>query len=410
MALAIGLIYLVRYVNPDGFPVFSASAWVLETTCVAAAAAVLCALSLALWKHVRFWSFWSANAFWNALFALVLAVKLTGAAYLALFPAIAALIAMIVRLSIVRCARMLPELATLAYLLVSSALLQPILIFLYAALGRSSLPLLMLLPVFGAAPIVGLLLSAGRRIPRLTTGIAVTIMLLGSAAAAMMPVYSVASPQSLNFHYIEESADGSAAPGARWLISQVSHRLAPPLKQRLPFIRVHGDTFNPLLALGRSEFTAEAPLLDLASPSLVVTATAAVPVAANEPARMRYQVHVMPNAAVSELRIAFAPQAQVRSVTAMPAGSPAFRVKPLLDDWGKNWGTMSLVNPPLGGLDLSFESSDVPYDIEMVNVSYGLPSAGAQLLRLRPPEATAIHGGDDTQVATTVHIPKLPRP
>jgi hypothetical protein len=410
VALAIGLIYLVRYVNVDGFPVFSASAWVLEATCVAAAATVLCALSLALWKSVRFWSFWSANALWNALFALVLAVKLTGAAYLALFPAIAALIAMIVRLSIVRGVRLLPELATLGYLLVSFALLQPILIFLYAGLGRPSLPLLMLLPVFGAAPIVGLLLSTGRRIPRLATGIAVTIMLLGSAVAAMMPVYSVASPQPVNLHYIEESADGSVAPRAHWLVSQSSQRLAPQLQQRLPFDRVHGDTFNPLLALGRSEFTAEAPLLDLPSPTLVITSALALPITANEPARVRYQVHLVPNATVSELRIAFAPQAQVKSVTAAPAGSPAFRVTPLPDDWGKNWRIMSVVNPPADGLDLSFEAADLPYDIELVDVSYGLPSIGAQLLRARPSDATAIHGGDDTQVAATVHIPKLPRP
>jgi hypothetical protein len=409
VALAIGLIYLVRYVNPDGFPVFSASAWVLEATCVAAAATVLFALSLALWRRVQFWSFWTANALWSALFALVLAVKLTGAAYLALFPAIAALMAMIVRLIIVRGPRMLPELATLGYLLVSFALLQPILIFLYAGLGRPSLPLLMLLPVFGAAPIVGLLLSTGRRIPRLATGIAVTIMLLGSAVAAMMPVYSVASPQSLNLHYIEEAADGSAAPRARWLVSQLSRRLAPELKQQVHFVRVYGDAFNPLLAQGRSEFTAEAPLLDLASPTLVVNSAVTVPAVGDEIARVRYQIHVVPNATVSELRIAFAPQAQVKSVTAAPAGSLAFRVTPLPDDWGKNWRIMSVVNPPADGLDLSFDTLNVPYDVEMVNVSYGLPSAGAQLLRARSADATAIHGGDDTQVAATMHIPKLPR-
>jgi hypothetical protein len=409
--LAFGLSYFVGYINPDGLPTFCASPWVLEGTCVAAAAAVLCALSLALWKRVGFWSFWSANAVWTGLFALLLSVKLSGASYLALLPAIAGLIPMLVRLSIRRRERMLPHYATLGFLLVSFALLCPILSLLYVGVGRPGLPLLVLLPVFGAAPVVGLLLLSARSVRRLATALAVSIMLLGAAIAARMPIYSAQSPQSLNLHYIKESADGPAVARARWLVSQFSRRLAPQFKQLMPFSRVHGATFNPLLALGHSEFAAEAPLLDLPSPTLMVTSAVATPLGAQQAARVRYQVHVMPNAAVSILRIAFAPQAQVRSATVTLLGPSAFPpVTSPLRIRGKDWRVMSVVNPPAGGLDLSFEAADVPYDIDIVNVSYGLPPAATSLLQARPSDASAIQGGDDTLVATTVHMPKLPPP
>jgi hypothetical protein len=412
-ALAVGLIYLVRAVNADGMPLFTASAWVLHATCVAASAAVLGALSLALSGRVRFWSFWGANAVWSASLALLLAIKLPGGSYLWLLPADAALLALLLRLWVQNEARVLAEFATLGFLLVMFGLLFPILIFIYAGLGRPALLLLMLLPVIGAAPLVGLILPAGSRMPRLITVVAVIAMLLGATRAAMMPAYSVQSPQPLNVHYIEDTTGTGGAARASWLLTQAAHSLAPQFRQHLVFNTPPVTVFNPLLPGGRSQFAADAPLLGLAAPTLSVTSVVAASQATNEPARVRYQIHIAPQATVSELRIALAPQAQVKSVTltGRPQGLPAFQpvtTEPV--DWGQHWGAVYVVNPPAAGLDLSFEASGVPFDIDLLNVTYGLPAAGADLRAARPADATASQGGDDTLVATTVHIPKLPQP
>lgn len=411
-ALELGLIYLGRTINPAGVPHFSAAPWVFEGTCATFAAVALLALSLALGNRVRFWSFWSANALWTASVGVLLAVKLTGGSYLAVFPAIVALIAMLLRLRADHGGRLLPEVATFGFLLVMFAPLWAIVVFLYEGLGRPGLALLTLLSVFGAAPLVGLLLLAGRYIQRLAMGIAVVVMLCGSAAAVFMPAYTVRSPQPLDIHYVVEQAGDGEARHARWLITQNAASLAPQLKQRLPFSHAHPAVFNPLLSFSQhSEFTAEAPLLELGSPTLTVTSAVLLPAANNEPARARYLVHVAPNAAVSELQIAFAPEAQVKSVTIAALGSSTFTpvTTPLTKWWG-DWDAVYVVAPPSAGWDLSFESSDVPYDIDMVNVTYGLPAVGAYLQQARPADATAIQSGDDTLVATTVHIPTMPRP
>lgn len=410
-ALAVGLVNLVRAVNADRMPVFSATPWVLEATCVAASAAVLSTLGLVLSTRVRFWSFWSANAIWIAFFAVALAFKLTGGSYLAELPAAAALGPMLLRVRSRNAGRLLPECATLTFLLVVFTLFCPILVLAYEGLGRPALLLLIVLPVIGAAPLAGLMLSAGRRTAQLMTTILVLAMLLGAGRAAMMPAYSVASPQPMNLHYVEDGTATGAAPGAHWLVTQAAHSLTPGLAQLASFGPVHDAVFNPLIPSGRWQFAASAPLLDLASPSLRVVAADVVPAASGQPARVRYQVHITPQAAVSELRIAMAPQAQVKSVTvASQASLGASPVTVALNDWGMHWGAMFVVKPPVDGMDLSFEADDVPFDIDLLNVTYGLRSAGADLLLARPPDATAIHRGDDTLVATTVHIPKLAKP
>ncbi len=399
VALALGLIFMVRAVNPASMPRFSASPWLIETTCAAAAVVILCALSLALGRRVRFWSLWSANAIWTAAFALLLAVKLKGASYLALLPAAAALMAMLLRLGTGPKPR-LPELATLGYLLVAFGLFLPILIFLYAGLGRPGLPLLILLPVFGATPMAGLLSMAGRDLQRAASAAAVLLMLIGAAAAAIMPAYAVHSPQALNLHFVEDRTAGSA-PKAHWLISQAAHALAPQFRLLLSFNPVSLAAANPLLILQRYEFWAEAQPLDLAAPTLVVDSAAALPPAGAGPRRVHYELRVVPNDTVSEMQIAIAPQAQVRFVRVKGAGLS-------LDPWKGDWVVMSVVNPPAEGLTLSFEAADAPYDIDLANVTYGLPPAAAELLEARPADTTTTDSGNDTRTLTTVHMAKLP--
>jgi hypothetical protein len=398
-ALPIGLIFLVRAVNPARMPLFSPSPWVLESTCAAAATAVLCSVSLGLRRRVRFWGFWSANAVWTALFALLLAVKLPGASYLAWLPAVAGLAPMVLRMRRGP-AGSLPEWATVAYVFVSFGLFWPILIFLYDGLGRPGLPLLVVLPVFAAAPLVGLLLMTGRSVQRAATGVAVLGLLVGAAAAVTMPAYSVGSPQALNLHYVLELTDPNGPPRPHWLVSQLAPALAPQLSRLLPFRPARQDSLNPLLIFQRTEFRADAPPVELVAPTLSVLSVVRVPEAGVQLRRARYELRIAPNASVSELQMAFAPQAAVRSVR---IGTLDFS----LAAWDNGWTVLSLINPPEAGLSLSFEAAEGPFDISMANVSYGLPAAAADLLQALPADTIAHEGGNDTRMLTTVHMPKL---
>ncbi len=397
-ALPVGLILLIRAVNPASMPLFSPSPWVLESTCAAVVIAVLCLLSLVLSRRARFWGFWSANALWTTLLALLLAVKLPGASYLAVLPAIAGATALGLRLRAGRSGPR-PEWMTLGYLLVTFGLFWPLLMFLYDGLGRPGLPLLALLPLFAAAPVVGLLLMAGRDVQRVGAALGVLGLLTGAAIAVMVPAYTVSSPQPLNLHYAEQRTEPGGTAHAQWIVSQLARTLAPQLSAR-GFTAVPQEALNPLLIFQTTEFTADAPLLDLVAPTLDLTSAVLGPAAAGQPQRARYEVHIASHATVSALQLAFAPQAQVRSLRIGAVNCP-------LVAWKDGWTAMYLVDPPATGWNLSFEAAAGPFDITMANVSYGLPAAAAQLLQARPADTIANGYGDDTRMLTTVHLPNL---
>ncbi len=400
--LALGLLQGLAWAMPAGAPTFSAHPGALHAAFAALAAVCIVTASAVVAGRAGFWSLWCSAGLCTAAIACGLAALLPGASYLLLLPAMLTLLVAVVRaLSPLRG----PgggEAATLGLLGIWFLLLWPLLVPLYEGLGRPGLLLETVLLVLGAVPFVGLLIQVGRATRRAALAVSAALLLTSVGAAIVLPAYTAESPETLNIKYLLDRSEHDQRLRARWVILSESDRIPAALRAVANFT-ASATAFNPLIDTwyGAPMLAAPAPLVDLPQPTLRILSSQPSPL----PGRRRYRILVAPQRPSSALQLAFPPAARVESVilygpgpvSEPPAHLPLFKAR--------DWTLMTLSNPAPEGQELEFESTAEPFEVSLLDLSYGLPPAGKALLDARPNTTIARHYASVTGVAAAVPIP-----
>lgn len=401
-ALAAGLLKVLAWAMAAGAPTFSAHPGVLHAAFAALAAGCIVTASSLLAGRVGFWSLWCTYGISTAAIAVGLAAYLPGASYLLILPAMLSLLVAAVRLQSSRHASSGREAATLALLLLLFLLFSPILVPLYQGLGRPGLLLETVLLVFAATPLVGLLMQAARAVRRAAFALSSAVLVTSIGAAVALPAYTAESPETLNIKYLLDRTDRDHVLRARWVIVSESDRV-PVALQRVANFTTASTPVNPLIDnwYGSPMIAAPAPLIDLPEPTLKVLSSEP----GTAPGRRRYRILVAPQRPSAALQLAFPPSAQVESVILRAPGPLPGSPVPLQLFKAQGWNRMTLVNPASQGQELEFESTAEPFDVALLDLSYGLPPSGKALLDARPNTTIARHYGSVTGVAALVALP-----
>jgi Peptidase family M28 len=396
--LSVGVLALLRFLGR--LPPMQAPSWIahpLAMHIAFPALTVLTSIAIAAGfaRRAGFWGFWFGGAVLVAILSLAAAMIMPGAAYVFLLPTLTAVLAVapciwaVIRhrapsQAAVDCAAILPGLVALAVLM-------PLLLLLYSALGSPAWPI-------GA---VALCLTAGFLLPLLGHATRLARARLGWLAAivtfggicitVLLPTYSTAWPQRVNVEYWVE-ADGRA----HWWTQAASLRLPRAMSEALKFDPVPRQRFPGYPLQG---FFAEAPALKLAPPEL--TQISATPVAA---ALMHVELLLHSARAAPEAFVLFPAGANIQEIEiATPSGPLRAKLHKLKD------GATILVAPGLGdaGLRFAIDTAAAPLTVQVFDQSYGLPAElpdGKVLQRARPQNATSSQDGDVTVTQRTVRL------
>jgi len=397
------LLITLKAIVARGVPRFVAYPSVMISTFCALAVLILWAWNRVFGKRVTFWAHWCACAVWFSLLAALLATSEPGAAYLPLIPAIVLVAGIALRSMGVLRGAIGQEFLTLAFLLVMFVLLMPLLLQLYPALGTIALPLLTVLIVFGTTPFLGLLIRTPVAVGRTMLIGAGGCLMVGLGLILALPVYSVDSPDGLNITY-QRDATASEPSQARWLVQTRSGRVADEFRDALKLEPLNARRF-PWDRGEERFFSATAPILDLTEPQLTILSATDSGLGATAKRRVRYHAHLA-NKSIPFQMVAFSPEAELKFLSLRPANADAAEPKELeLSDW-EGWKVLRLVAMAPSGTDLWFEAADVDFDMLLVEKRFGLPGAGAEILRMRLQNTTPINEGNVSVATKMLHVPR----
>jgi hypothetical protein len=394
-AAAIALMELLRMLGALGAADAPAHARALQASFSGLAFLITALAGAWLGRRAGFWGLWYPGSLLCALGAVALARWLPGASYVALLPAIAALLVLIPALlggsAACQPAAWLSsaELAALAVCVATFVLVLPIAVPLYGALGGGNLPLLTLLVIYSALSLAALVAIAPPRVQRRLIEVTALWVSIGLLAATLLPRYTAESPQRLNLRY-ELNADTQQA---HWVAVASEGGLPASLRRAAAF--VGGASSMLPWQIGRV-WAAPAPPLSLPAPvcSLLGVQRA-------ESGRLRYRVHIGSPRAAAVIALAFPAQARVGSLrlegTTEP-GSPDQGLAATPWRLSRGWSQLRLLGLPPEGQDLSFEAAGPAFDLQLFDESYGLPAQGMALQSARPRVAVPSQDGDVTIV------------
>jgi hypothetical protein len=289
-------------------------------------------------------------------------------------------------------------------------LLWPLLIGLYDGIGIEACAPLAVLMAVGAAPFACLLVDSSVRADRWLASGASGLVFAGAVASLVLPAYTIASPKGLNIRYwIDQPAVGAAR--AQWLVVEHSRSLSPDLQKHALFRRISPEPDDPFLDFGDAGlFVARAPLEHLPVPEFEVlsvqpTTDGGSDARTRAQPRVRVVTRIASPRGAALLAVAFPADAAVDAVTVRPAGSEpqaAVSVTPVPRDHG--WKIVAIANPPVQGIELAFDASTIPFDVRLVDRSYGVPAPGQVLQADRPATMTPIQDGDVTLITISAHV------
>ena len=387
-ATALALLFLMRVagtVPPAGSSAFVAFPWALLAAFSALAFLVIGVLGSFLRDRAGFWGlYWGGTAL-NLVLAMILSVWLPGAGYLTLLPGVAALLGLSALLGRGRDTLIQREVTAGAICGVSFLLLLPVLVPLYSALGTDCLPMLTVVLAVGGSSLSALLAEASSAVRRGCLGVSALVMFVCCGVAFWLPKYSPSSPQRVNISYqIDVSTQG-----ARWLVDADSKRLPA----RISGVAVFNAVPEQSIAWSvRRFFTSSAPRMSLQPPELEHLTQIW------DNAQVSYRAHVVSKRSAPKLLLAFSPSGGAVKVRV----ENAEEFTPVPTRTG--WSVIRLAGLPAQGVDITFSTAAQPFDITLVDESYGLPEFGRTLQLARSDEAAASQDGDLTIVRQTVHL------
>jgi hypothetical protein len=361
-------------------------AW-MSLTCaaLAAAAAGLCSHWLA--RRAGFWGFWCGMILILAILAELQAVWIPGMGFV---PLLTAAVGSIAVLPTLRAATHTwrADLAALAPAWIMCALLVPLLSLLYGALGSVAWIIDTLLLSLGATLLLPLLAVGGMSLRRRIIGAATAASLFGVMMTVVLPTYSAAWPQRLNFRYRLDANEHRAV----WL--------AEPDSLKLPDYVARATSFKRELRVEEAgtrshAFQAAATLRELEPPLLTLSSAEAQSNGAT-----RYNLQLQSMRGAPEIEVAFPARAQIHEVIFSDATGE--RRVPLYE--AQNGETrLHVVGQQRQGVNFAVEVRGGPLKAHLFDQSFALVG-GEFLARLRPPEATSSQDGDTTIVQNTVTL------
>ena len=360
-----------------------------------AALTLFCTAVAAAWfgRRAGFWGLWFGAAMLTSLLSVASAILVPAAGYVVLVTALAA------ALGILPCALTMlknrppsqgaADLAPLLPGLAGFAVLLPLLLLLYSALGAVAWPVGTVALCLSAIFLLPFLAQAAIARRRLMQTASVTIF-AAVCITVLLPTYSARWPQRMNIEYWFDADAGKA----HWWTQTASLRLPGAMAEAVKFDREPRDRFAGYPLQG---FFADAPPLRLSAPELTPVVVADIASASHMELLLR-STRGAPTGFV-----VFPAAANVQSVVlATPSGPLRAKLHTL-----RNGSTVLLApGMPETGLRFGIDAAG-PLTVQVFDESYELPGElkdGEALQHARPQTATSSQDGDVTVVQRTVRL------
>jgi len=268
----------------------------------------------------------------------------------------------------------------------------------YEGLGVPALPIIaVLLSILFAA--IAPLVAGGGGLGRRLWMLALAATVLAALAAVTQPRFSLQSPQPLTYTFHQDGDSGTA----RWVV-----RALPPLPAAVRQAAAFGPPqppfpWSPIGALGGLARSAPAPpLAGAAAPPPELQVLESVVAGGKRHLRLR-----LVSRRGARLGVVWVPvRAKPESVTIEGHPVPATGWRGGKPPRGpSDWVSYGDVTLPAAGCELDLVLGDTgPLELYAVDLTAGLPPAGAALLAARPPTAVPVQQGDTTLVSRKVKI------
>src|SRR5579859_800493 len=402
-ALSLAVLALLRVLGR--LPPVDAPSWIAHPQAMHigfAALAVASTGAVALWfaRRAGFWGFWLGGSSCLALISMACAVLAPGASYVFLLGALAAALAPLRGLFFAKDrapTQGMLEFVALAPSFIMLAVLLPLLLLMYSALGALAWPITTMVLCLTGCFLLPLLANATPQAPRiiLLTGSAVTFA--GIWITLLLPTYSAASPQRLNVEYWIDADRGAA----HWWIQAASRDLPEAMTGIAPFDPLPRARFAGYPGQG---FFADAPSLPLAAPELSqLSATPGISATpGSSPVMTHFELLMKSPRGARSGFVVFPAHANVREAVV------ATRIGPLrakLHAFRSGNTVLTISGLPPEGLQFGFDTTATALPVMVFDQSHGLPdelSQGKALQQARPKNATSSQDGDVTVVQRTV--------
>jgi Peptidase family M28 len=408
--LSWGVLALLRFLGrlpPKGAPPWIAHPLAMHIGF--AALALLSAAAAAAWfaRRAGFWGFWFGAGMAVALLSVASAAAVPAASYLLLLTALAAALAPLPCLWLLTRGRVAAggaaDFAVLVPGLVLFAVLMPLLLLLYSALGAPAWPISTLTLCLAALFLLPLLANAtrGARLFVMLAGAAVTFA--GISITLLLPTYSSNWPQRVNVEYWLDADEGRA----HWWMQTASQHVPSVMTNIVKFDPVPRAPFAGNPSVG---FFAGAAALHLAAPELTQISAAASPSTArgaspnSAPAATHFELLLRSARGAPTAFVVFPAAANVRNVVVMTSSGP---LSAKLHQFSGGQTALVIADIPSAGLQFGIDAGSVPVSVQVFDRSYGLPDElpeGKALQRARPQNATSSQDGDVTVVQRTVRL------
>ena len=396
--LSLGVLALLRILGRS--PPMSAPPWIAHPLAMHigfSALALASAGTVAAWfaRRAGFWGFWFGASLLVALLSVVSAVAVPGASYLLLLAAWAAALAALPCLFLARGRTPTPGAANFAALapgLILFAVLLPLLLLLYSALGALAWPICTVTLCLTASFLLPMLADATKITRQLVTLLAAGVTFAGISITLLLPMYSPSWPQRVNIEYWVDADSGQA----HWWTQAASRRLPHAMASVVKFDPLSRARFTGSPSQG---FFADAPALKLAAPEIEISATSGA-----SPATAHFELRVRSARGASSAFLVFPASARVQHVIVTTQSGP-LRAK--LHTLRSGDTALVLADIPSAGLKFGIDAAAAPITVRVFDQSYGLPEElpqGRALQQARPQNATSSQDGDVTVVQRTVRL------
>ena len=398
-ALAIGVLLLLRLLGR--IPPIQGASWIAHPLALHvgfAAVTLLSTAATAVWftRRAGFWGFWFGASMLVAFLSLACAMIIPAAGYVVLLAALAAALGIAPSALLLMKGRTpSPGAADFAVLvpgLIALAVLLPLLLLLYPALGAPAWPIGTITLCVTTTFLLPLLSHATRTV-RTRLALIASVTAFGAICiTVLLPTYSKSWPQRINVEYWVDTDSG----GAHWYTQTASLHLPRTMDETLKFDPVPRERFPGYPLKG---FYSPAPALKLAAPELTqIAASTEAPV----PGRMELQIRSARSA--PKVFVIFPASAKIKDIQVATAAEPLRAKLQSLRD-----GSTVFVAPgiPQAGLRFWVNTPAAPMTVRIFDASYELPAElpeGKKLEQARPKNATSSQDGDVTMVQRTVRI------
>jgi hypothetical protein len=408
--LSVGVLALLRVMGR--LPPIDAPPWIAHPLAMHigfSALALLSAGAVAAWfaRRAGFWGFWFGANLTVALLSVASAVIMPGASYLLLLAVLAGAFAPLpCMLSLARgrtASQGAVDFAVLAPGLILFAVLLPLLLLLYPALGAMAWPITTVTLCLTTCFLMPLLANATRDARRFITVLGAAVTFLGISITLLLPTYSPSWPQRINVEYWVDADSGHA----HWYAQAASLHLPRAMASAAKFDPVARPRFAGYPLKG---YFADTRSLELAAPELTqisATSGAATSGAATlgaSPAATHFELLVRSVRGAPTAFVLFPAGANVEYVVVTTQSGP-LRAK--LNKLRGGETAFVIADIPGAGLQFGFDAAAAPISVQVFDQSYGLPQElpeGKALQQARPQNATSSQDGDVTVVQRTVRL------